>query len=173
MNALTSSVWTDSTRQDVEILHWALPSVCLPCVYLIAPHVTRSPRPSPTVFHIGSNQILVLATRLHQVFVQELGQKYVIIVGDAKTSKTYNTLQEICHEYKSTLKWLTPFPGDWHVLYNFQKALMKPYKDAGQASLGKVSGHQMEMLTSLLMIQASNFWQTHEFLPQAYEVFYR
>ena len=123
--------------------------------------------------YTGSNPILVLGTRLHRVFAQELGQKYVIIVGDAKTSKTYNTLQEICHEYKSQLKWLTPFPCDWQVLYNSQKALMKPYKDAGLASLGKVSGHRTETLTSLLMIQASNFWQTHEFLPQAYEVFYR
>jgi len=62
------------------------------------------------------------------VFVQELGQKYVIIVGDAKT---YNILQDIRHEYKSQLRWLIPFPGDWHGLYNFQKALLKPYTDAG------------------------------------------
>ena len=64
--------------------------------------------PSPTVFHTGSKHILVLGTRLHQVFVQELGQKYVIIVGNAKM---YNILQEICQEYKSQLKWLTQFPG--------------------------------------------------------------
>ena len=42
-NALISSLWTDSTRQDVKILRWAPPSVCLPYVYLMAPHVIRSP----------------------------------------------------------------------------------------------------------------------------------
>ena len=102
------------------------------------------------------------------MLVQELGQKYIIIVGDAKT---YNILQDIRHEYKSQLRWLIPFPGDWHVLYNFQKALLKPYTDAGLASLGKVAGHRAETLTSLL--QASNFRRTHEFLLQAYEAFYR
>ena len=49
-NALTYSLWTDSTRQDVQILRWAPPSVCLPYVYLMASHMTRSPRPSPAVF---------------------------------------------------------------------------------------------------------------------------
>ena len=56
VNALTSSLWTDSTRHNVEILHWAPPSMCLPCVYLMEPHVTRSPRPSPTVFHTESDE---------------------------------------------------------------------------------------------------------------------
>ena len=41
---------------------WAPPPVCLPCVYLMAPHVTRSPRPSPAVFHTGSDQILAVVT---------------------------------------------------------------------------------------------------------------
>ena len=53
-NALISSHWMDSTTQDVENLRWAPPSVCLQCVYLMASHVTRSPRPSPAVFHTGN-----------------------------------------------------------------------------------------------------------------------
>ena len=106
--------------------------------------------------------------RLQRIFVQQLNQKYVIVVGDAKT---YNLLQTICYEYKSQLKWLIPFPGDWHVLFNYQKALMKPYTDAGLASLAKTAGHRAETLTSLL--QASNFRRTHEFLLQAFEAFYR
>lgn len=109
--------------------------------------------------------LIGVISRLQKVFVQELGQKYV---GDAKT---YNILQEIRYECKSQLKWLFPFPGDWHVLYNFQKVLMKPYADAGLVSLGKASGHRAGTLTSL--VQASNFWRTHEFLLQAYEAIYR
>ena len=48
---------------------------------------------------------------------------------------------------------------------------MKPYTDAGLASLAKAAGHRGETLTSLL--QASNFRRTHEFLLQAFEAFYR
>ena len=33
-----------------KILHWAPPPVCLPSVYLMSSHVTKSPRPSPSVF---------------------------------------------------------------------------------------------------------------------------
>ena len=107
-------------------------------------------------------------SRLQKIFVQELKQKYVVVIGDAKT---YNLLQSIRFEYKSHLKWLIPFPGDWHVLFNYQKALMKPYADAGLASLAKVAGNRAETLTSLL--KASNFRRTHEFLLQAYEAMYR
>ena len=42
------------------------PCVYIPSVYLMAPHVTRSPRPSPTVFHTGSDQVLVVGTAWEQ-----------------------------------------------------------------------------------------------------------
>lgn len=63
------------------------------------------------------------------------------------------------------------FPGDWHVLFNYQKALMKPYADAGLASLGKAAGHRSKTL--IFLIQASNFRRMHEFLLQVFEAFYR
>ena len=63
--------------------------------------------------------LMGVISRLQKTFVEELGQKYVLVVGDAKTYKS------ICFEYRSYLKWLIPFPGDWHVLFNYQKALMK------------------------------------------------
>ena len=111
--------------------------------------------------------IMGVISRLQTTFVEELKQKYVLVVGDAKT---YNLLQAICYEYKSYLKWLIPFPGDWHVLFNYQKALMKPYADAGLATLAKAAGHRAETLTSLL--QASNFRRTHEFLLQSFDALY-
>lgn len=92
---------------------------------------------------------------IKSIFVKQLRQKYVLLVGDAKT---YNLLQSICYEYQSCLKWLIPMPGDWHVLYNYQKALMKPYADAGLLTLAKVAGHGAETLISL--IQATNFRRT-------------
>ena len=53
--------------------------------------------------------LIGVIARLQKTFVQKLKQKYVIVVGDAKT---YNLLQAICYEYKTQLKWLIPFPGD-------------------------------------------------------------
>ena len=105
---------------------------------------------------------------LHQTFVLQLRQKWVIVVGDAKT---YDLLHSLCIEYGTHLRWLLPFPGDWHVLFNYQKAIMKAYSDAGLVHLAKESGHRAETLTSL--IQCSNFRRTHTFLMQSFEAFYR
>ena len=69
------------------------------------------------------------------------------------------------------MQWLLPFPGDWHVLYNYQKVLLKIYGDAGLIQLSKVSGHRGETLTSLVL--ASHFKKTHHFILQSYEAIYR
>ena len=84
-----------------------------------------------------------------------------------RDAKAYNLLQAIC----AHLQWLLPFSGDWHILHNYEKVLMKPYADAGLASLGREAGHRAETLTSLP--QASNFCRMHEFLLQAYEAIIR
>ena len=83
----------------------------------------------------------IIIARLQKTFFEELRHKYVVVVGDAKT---YLLLQAICFEYKSQLKWLIPFPGDWHILFNYQKVLMKPYADAVLKSMAKSSGHRGE-----------------------------
>ena len=64
----------------------------------------------------------------------------MIVVGDAKTYM-YD-LQSIRFEYESHLKWLIPMPGDWDMLFNYQKALMKAYTDAGLVQLAGASGHR-------------------------------
>lgn len=64
--------------------------------------------------------ILHIIGKIHQIFVSELNQKWVIAVGDAKI---YDILQDLRTEYGDNLKWLIPFPGDWHVLFNYHKAL--------------------------------------------------
>ena len=50
---------TDQLETGI-ISGWAPPPVCLPSVYLMSSHVTRSPRPPPTIFHTGSNELLVV-----------------------------------------------------------------------------------------------------------------
>ena len=48
---------------------------------------------------------------------------------------------------------------------------MKAYSDAGLSTLGKLSGHIAETLTSL--INCSNFSRTHNFLLQAFQANYQ
>ena len=66
---------------------------------------------------------------------------------------------------------MLPFPGDWHILYNYQKVLLKIYGDAGLLQLEKVAGHRSETLKSLA--QASHFKRTHHFILQSFEAIYR
>lgn len=106
--------------------------------------------------------------RIQAAFMNGINQKWVIVVGDGKT---YELLQCIRSEYGSNLKWLLPYPGDWHILLNYQKALMKIYSDAGLLQLANSAGYRGETLTSL--VKCSNFRRTHAFLLQSFEAFYR
>ena len=45
--------------------------------------------------------------------------------------KLYEVLQSLKFEYGKDLDWVIPIPGDWHMLLNYQSAIMKPYFDAG------------------------------------------
>lgn len=66
---------------------------------------------------------------------------------------------------------VAPFPGDWHILYNYQKVLLKIYGEARLLQLARVAGHREETLTSLAL--AIHFKRTHHFLLQSYEAMYR
>ena len=54
--------------------------------------------------------------------------QHIVVAGDAKI---YPYLIDLKKEYPSRLKWVIPFMGDFHVLLNYQEALMKVYWDAG------------------------------------------
>ena len=60
---------------------------------------------------------------------------YILLEGD---QLTYERVQSIKKEYGNDLEWLLPFPGDWHVLKNYQEVLLKIYLDAGTTRLGEV-----------------------------------
>lgn len=107
-------------------------------------------------------------TMLYREYICTTGAQHLIVAGDAKT---YLRLRELKHQYGSELDWLLPFVGDWHVLYNYQKVLMKVYFEAGLKHLAKASGFRAETLTSLG--KASNFKRTHAFLMQVWEALYR
>ena len=112
--------------------------------------------------------LIKIIANLHRTFVKEMNQRWVFVVGDAKV---YDAFYALRLRYRDHLKWLLPFPGDWHTLWNYQKVLMKIYSDAGLVQLAKEAGHRAETLTTL--IQCSNFRRTHNLLFQAYTAFYR
>ena len=109
-----------------------------------------------------------VAAMLYKEYIVITGAAHLVVAGDAKT---YLRLKELKHEYGNELKWLLPFIGDWHVLYNYQKVLMKVYFEVGLKDLARAAGFRAETLTSLG--NSSNFKRTHEFLMQVWETIYR
>ena len=116
----------------------------------------------------SKDTILKVLNNIHKIFIERMRNKWLMVVGDAKT---YDILQDLKKHYGSKMDWLLPFPGDWHILYNYQKVLLKIYGDAGLLQLAKVAGHRSETLTSLAL--ASHFKRTHRFLLQSFEAISR
>ena len=56
---------------------------------------------------------------------------------------------------------MIPFPGDWHVLKNYQEVLLKIYFDAGLTELAVASGYQPNSV-------GKKFSQTHNFLLEVW-----
>ena len=116
-----------------------------------------------------SDETMMLVT---EKIMDELKTKdrnsHLIIVGDGKT---YEHLKSIKRHYGSELDKPLVFPGDWHILKNYQEVLMKVYYSCGLKELAKASGFRAETLTSLE--KCSNFKRTHLFLMQVWEALYQ
>ena len=63
--------------------------------------------------------LISMLGKMYKTFVVQQNQKWLLVVGDAKTIKSIRA------EYGDQMKWLIPWPGDWHILLNYQKAVMK------------------------------------------------
>ena len=94
-------------------------------------------------------------------------RKYLVVCGDAKT---YLHLQAIKLDYGEELSWLLPFPGDFHILKNFQPVLSKVYYEVGLKQLAMASGFSDETLTC--SEKCTHFKKSHCFMLQSWEVIY-
>ena len=93
--------------------------------------------------------------------------KYLVIVGDAKV---YEQLLKIKEEYGMAMNWLIPFIGDWHLLLNYARHLLKLYGPAGLNSL-VAKFHKGAVAKSVIL--GLSFDKTYAFLLQVWEAFYR
>ena len=109
--------------------------------------------------------VLLVLDKLRKHIVEGLGKEWLVVAGDAKL---YDVLKAIKREYGDEFKWLICYPGDWHMLANFQKALVKPYFDAGLKELAKATGYPITAIQA-----CSQFKRTHCFLMEAWEAMFQ
>ena len=111
-----------------------------------------------------SDTLMSLLYDVHREFIQQ--KKYQFLIeGDAKV---YELLHSLKCEYSDELQWLIPYPGDWHMLMNFQSALMKPYFDAGLKSLAAACGYPVAAIR-----HCSQLFKKHYFILESSEALYR
>lgn len=113
----------------------------------------------------SKDTLMVLLHDLHSRYVVQQGRQYLVVTGD---DKVYELLQSLKFEYGEDLHWLIPYPGDFHLLMNYQSALMKPYFDAGLKSLAEAAGYPVAAIRS-----CSQFKRTHHFILEAWEALYQ
>jgi len=113
----------------------------------------------------SKDTLMSMLQNLHQQFISRQGRQHLVVEGDAKI---YELLQSLKFEYGDELQWLIPFPGDWHLLMNYQSALMKPYFDAGLKSLAEASGYPVVAIRN-----CTQFKRTHFFILKSWKAMYR
>ena len=112
----------------------------------------------------SKDTLMSMLQDLHQEFVIKQGHQHLVVEGDAKI---YELLQSLKLEYGEEFQWLIPFPGDWHLLMNYQSALMKPYFDAGLKTLAEACGYPVAAIQN-----CSQFKRTHYFIMESWEAMY-
>ena len=114
----------------------------------------------------SQQSVKVCLELIHTKFEVGTQTSFVVVVEDGKT---YRYLVDLKKLYGSSLSWMLPFPGDWHLLKNLQTTLLKVYWDTGLSNIASTT-HRAHTLNSLKV--NSNFKRTHRFLLQSWEAFY-
>ena len=98
---------------------------------------------------------------LQPQFILGKNMRWLVLEGDAKLCEVVKCLK---FEYGEELSWVIPYPGDWHMLMIYQKALMKPYYDAGLKALAGAAGYPLVAIQS-----CSQFKRSHNFILETWE----
>ncbi len=67
----------------------------------------------------SKDTVMELLHDLRKQFIENLNQKWLVVEGDGKF---YEILKSLQFEYGEELSWVIPYPGDWHMLKNYQAA---------------------------------------------------
>ena len=113
----------------------------------------------------SKDTVLQLTHDLYQQFIFDQKMKWLVVEGDAKV---YEVLKALKNEYGEELRWMLPYPGDWHILKNYQIAIMQAYFDAGLKELAQAAGYPVASIQS-----CSKFKRTHCFIVEVWEALYR
>ena len=113
----------------------------------------------------SKDTMMGLLFTLKKNFIEDRNMQWLVLEGDAKL---FEILKSLTYEYGEELDWLIPYPGDFHLLMNFQKAIMKPYYDAGLKAMAQSAGYPLQAIQT-----CSQFQRTHHFLLEAWEAIYR
>ena len=109
--------------------------------------------------------VMQLLHDLHQRFIADKDMQWLVLEGDAKL---YEIMKSLQFEYGDELSWVIPYPGDWHMLMNYQSALMKAYYDAGLKALARAAGYPLAAIQN-----SSQFKRSHNFILEVWEAIYR
>ena len=93
--------------------------------------------------------------------------KHLVVITDAKI---FPYVHDIKKEHAEDFKWLILYPGDFHILLNYQKVIIKVYWDASLKQLASASGFEGATLSNLQ--NCSNFTNTTRFIFQVWEALY-
>ena len=105
--------------------------------------------------------IMQLVHSFREKFIVGQGMRWLVVAGDAKL---YEVIKSVKFEYGKAYSLCWGF----HLLMNYQKALMKPYYDTGLKSLAQAAGYPVAAIQS-----CSLFQRTHHFILEAWEAMYR
>ena len=109
----------------------------------------------------SKDTLMQMLNNLHEHYIVKQGKQDLVVEGDAKV---YDLLKSLKFEYGSELNWVIPYPGDWHLLKNYQIPLMKAYYDAGLKDLAHTAGYPTASIQA-----CGQFKRTHHFILEVWE----
>ena len=101
-------------------------------------------------------------------FIQNTSASIITNTLYLKEMQKHAIIQAIKFEYGQDLAWLIPYPGDWHLMKNYQLCLMKPFFEAGLRDLAVASSYPSQSIQN-----CSQFKRTHRFLMEVWEAMFR